>query len=164
MTESPTVIIAPPVTPTDWCVYETPSGHDRVGLELDCPRLREDIAAGRTVEEAGIADSTAFVRLGIGEVAYEVRVPLDGAPTWWVKRAKREGFAFALVPVGADGQVPFLATRQGEPDEAPAHLGYVRAGRYGTTRQRPGEKVGRNEPCPCGSGQKLKRCHGAVDA
>ncbi len=23
-------------------------------------------------------------------------------------------------------------------------------------------KVGRNEPCPCGSGKKYKRCHGAV--
>jgi uncharacterized protein YchJ len=22
-------------------------------------------------------------------------------------------------------------------------------------------KVGRNEPCPCGSGQKYKKCHGA---
>ncbi len=22
-------------------------------------------------------------------------------------------------------------------------------------------KIGRNEPCPCGSGQKFKRCHGA---
>ncbi len=25
-----------------------------------------------------------------------------------------------------------------------------------------GEKVGRNDPCPCGSGKKYKRCHGAV--
>jgi preprotein translocase subunit SecA len=24
----------------------------------------------------------------------------------------------------------------------------------------PGMKVGRNEPCPCGSGVKYKRCHG----
>jgi len=24
------------------------------------------------------------------------------------------------------------------------------------------EKIGRNEPCPCGSGKKYKRCHGAV--
>jgi preprotein translocase subunit SecA len=24
----------------------------------------------------------------------------------------------------------------------------------------PGEKIGRNEPCPCGSGKKYKRCHG----
>jgi uncharacterized protein YecA (UPF0149 family) len=26
---------------------------------------------------------------------------------------------------------------------------------------RDGEKVGRNDPCPCGSGKKYKRCHGA---
>jgi preprotein translocase subunit SecA len=32
------------------------------------------------------------------------------------------------------------------------------------TRREPvvaGQKVGRNEPCPCGSGKKYKRCHGA---
>jgi preprotein translocase subunit SecA len=27
--------------------------------------------------------------------------------------------------------------------------------------QRVGDKIGRNEPCPCGSGKKFKRCHGA---
>jgi preprotein translocase subunit SecA len=26
------------------------------------------------------------------------------------------------------------------------------------------DKIGRNDPCPCGSGQKYKRCHGAVPA
>jgi len=39
--------------------------------------------------------------------------------------------------------------------------------------RRPGEqqgtvaatqKTGRNEPCPCGSGKKFKKCHGGVDA
>ena len=25
---------------------------------------------------------------------------------------------------------------------------------------REGEKVGRNDPCPCGSGKKYKKCHG----
>ncbi|MDF5544471.1 SEC-C metal-binding domain-containing protein, partial [Vibrio parahaemolyticus] len=24
-------------------------------------------------------------------------------------------------------------------------------------------KVGRNEPCPCGSGKKYKQCHGKID-
>jgi preprotein translocase subunit SecA len=24
-------------------------------------------------------------------------------------------------------------------------------------------KVGRNEPCPCGSGKKFKQCHGKLD-
>ena len=27
---------------------------------------------------------------------------------------------------------------------------------------REGEKVGRNDPCPCGSGRKYKRCHGSL--
>jgi len=25
---------------------------------------------------------------------------------------------------------------------------------------RAGEKIGRNDPCPCGSGKKYKKCHG----
>ena len=29
-----------------------------------------------------------------------------------------------------------------------------------TTQKRIGKKVGRNEPCPCGSGKKYKKCHG----
>jgi preprotein translocase subunit SecA len=27
---------------------------------------------------------------------------------------------------------------------------------------REGRKVGRNEPCPCGSGRKFKHCHGQL--
>ena len=32
-------------------------------------------------------------------------------------------------------------------------------------KQKPivkGEKIGRNDPCPCGSGKKYKNCHGAL--
>ncbi len=36
--------------------------------------------------------------------------------------------------------------------EAAAEQPYVRDGR----------KVGRNEPCPCGSGKKYKQCHGRI--
>lgn len=32
---------------------------------------------------------------------------------------------------------------------------------YGSPRPFRGKKVGRNEPCPCGSGRKYKRCCGA---
>ena len=31
-----------------------------------------------------------------------------------------------------------------------------------TPYKRDGEKVGRNEPCPCGSGKKYKQCHGKL--
>ena len=29
------------------------------------------------------------------------------------------------------------------------------------TAQSQGDKTGRNDPCPCGSGKKFKKCHGA---
>ena len=29
-----------------------------------------------------------------------------------------------------------------------------------TVQRRAGDKVGRNDPCPCGSGKKFKKCHG----
>jgi preprotein translocase subunit SecA len=32
------------------------------------------------------------------------------------------------------------------------------------TIQRHAPKVGRNDPCPCGSGKKYKKCHGAAAA
>ena len=28
--------------------------------------------------------------------------------------------------------------------------------------QMPSQKTGRNDPCPCGSGKKYKKCHGVV--
>jgi preprotein translocase subunit SecA len=49
-------------------------------------------------------------------------------------------------------------------DEAP--LGSTQPA-SGTPRQRPQvnvlPKVGRNDPCPCGSGKKYKHCHGKLD-
>jgi preprotein translocase subunit SecA len=42
-----------------------------------------------------------------------------------------------------------VASRQGGGEPAQA------------AQRRTGEKVGRNDPCPCGSGKKYKKCHGA---
>jgi preprotein translocase subunit SecA len=46
------------------------------------------------------------------------------------------------------------AAAEGEADESAAaeQQPFVRDGR----------KVGRNEPCPCGSGKKFKQCHGKL--
>ena len=35
---------------------------------------------------------------------------------------------------------------------------------YGPRLMAPEPRVGRNEPCPCGSGKKYKKCHGAAGA
>jgi preprotein translocase subunit SecA len=45
----------------------------------------------------------------------------------------------------------------------PASAGFAGAGADGgATFVRHDRKVGRNEPCPCGSGKKFKHCHGAL--
>ena len=46
-----------------------------------------------------------------------------------------------------------------------ADLQFVGGGRSEPARPQPvraAKKVGRNEPCPCGSGKKYKKCHGAA--
>ena len=37
----------------------------------------------------------------------------------------------------------------------------IKAGSSGSRSARSQPEVGRNEPCPCGSGKKYKKCHGA---
>ena len=49
---------------------------------------------------------------------------------------------------------------------APARAADLFSGRRGARAQAPGQarpdKVGRNSPCPCGSGKKYKKCCGTV--
>ncbi|MDZ7721326.1 MAG: SEC-C metal-binding domain-containing protein [candidate division KSB1 bacterium] len=35
---------------------------------------------------------------------------------------------------------------------------YYRLKNYASTIKKPGEEIGRNDPCPCGSGKKYKKC------
>jgi preprotein translocase subunit SecA len=47
----------------------------------------------------------------------------------------------------------------GRESEAAAFLAQQRAA---ASAPAPSAAVGRNEPCPCGSGKKYKKCHGAA--
>ena len=44
--------------------------------------------------------------------------------------------------------------------QQPPRVGGDDAGVKTVRRDEP--KVGRNDPCPCGSGKKYKKCHGAA--
>ncbi|HSJ48612.1 MAG TPA: SEC-C metal-binding domain-containing protein, partial [Gammaproteobacteria bacterium] len=77
----------------------------------------------------------------------QVRAESDVAAVEEQRRSKapmefQHAEASAMAPEGAEPQ--------GEGDEE--HAPFVREGR----------KVGRNEPCPCGSGKKYKQCHGKL--
>ncbi len=54
-----------------------------------------------------------------------------------------------------------LATGQASSPSAPTEkVGDTKQTVAGNLRTAGGEKVGRNDPCPCGSGKKYKQCHG----
>ncbi len=62
-------------------------------------------------------------------------------------------FEHAEIPALAVGEAEEEEQAQAmSPDEAALQAPFVREGR----------KVGRNEPCPCGSGKKYKHCHGQL--
>ena len=52
--------------------------------------------------------------------------------------------------------------RPGDEDDDAGAGGSAGAGAATATQQRTVKKVGRNQPCPCGSGKKYKRCHGSA--
>jgi preprotein translocase subunit SecA len=54
----------------------------------------------------------------------------------------------------------FQKKKQRELEQARS-VGSASASTNGSAPRRTGEKVGRNDPCPCGSGKKYKKCHGA---
>ena len=59
----------------------------------------------------------------------------------------------------AQGQ-PAAAVAGANPGAGPAA---APPGQTPDTFVRDGRKIGRNEPCPCGSGKKYKQCHGKID-
>ena len=82
----------------------------------------------------------ALARAGAG-------APADGPP--------------ALPPGGGGGRAP--APREaGEPAQATAGNGTVRRAAFDQRNPETWSRVGRNAPCPCGSGRKFKRCHGTL--
>ena len=57
-------------------------------------------------------------------------------------------------------RVPVGARRGGAPASNPAEAGAGKAQTYVKSEHDPYAGVGRNDPCPCGSGKKFKNCHG----
>jgi hypothetical protein len=93
-----------------------------------------------------------------------------------VKRALLESVARLAMPDDVRPHVPALCRAFLEDLQLRGRIGNgTSLGRYvGALRQayleasaaapppfqRPGDKIGRNEPCPCGSGKKYKKCCG----
>lgn len=102
---------------------------------------------------------------------------LDEVPTDWFEAADDEGFEDLLMPIMALGgmfdgdgsEAPLLQFSASELESFKSEFEdalltvyrYWRAKEQApVTLRREGDKVGRNDPCPCGSGKKYKACHG----
>ena len=82
--------------------------------------------------------------------------------------ARADGRAALPAPAGANGAggsggVAPAPREAAEPGPAVAGRVTVRRAAFDAGKPETWTKVGRNAPCPCGSGRKYKRCHGKLD-
>ena len=100
-----------------------------------------------------------YLRAGIGLRAMGQRDPLS--------EYQREGFEMfteVVESVKRDAVRYLFRVQLAQPQQKPQR-GQAEMPQQARGPQKPvttGEKIGRNEPCPCGSGKKYKRCHGAA--
>ncbi|XOV81071.1 MAG: preprotein translocase subunit SecA [Aestuariibacter sp.] len=69
------------------------------------------------------------------------------------------------VQVRAESDVEAVEEKRRKADEGPKNFEHQSPSQPETQAQEPAQsapKVGRNEPCPCGSGKKYKQCHGKL--
>ncbi|MGH7301642.1 MAG: SEC-C metal-binding domain-containing protein, partial [Candidatus Rokuibacteriota bacterium] len=72
-------------------------------------------------------------------------------------RRRRERIQRQQVALHAPAATAGVAAGDRQPQPAGEGSGMAPA----QTFVREHDKVGRNDPCPCGSGKKFKKCHGA---
>ena len=104
------------------------------------------------------------LRQGIGLRAFAQRDPLN--------EYKREAYLMfhQMMDRYRDGVVQAMCLFKADPDTVQRNENRTRSSlargalSRASSEQESGNepKVGRNEPCPCGSGKKYKRCHGAL--
>ncbi|MFC2060486.1 preprotein translocase subunit SecA [Chloroflexota bacterium] len=131
----------------------------------DDMRVVERLVMLRTIDNLWVDHLTMmeYMRQGIGLQAVGQRDPLVA-----YKREAHELFQSLLSAIQHD--VVHTIYRVGlvkreAPPPPPSIMAQVAAGRSGSSQKKPptrvaGKKVGRNDPCPCGSGKKYKHCCG----
>jgi preprotein translocase subunit SecA len=131
-------------------------------MGADKMRIVERLVMLQTIDSLWVEHLTAMehMRQGIGLQAVGQRDPLVAYKTEGHKQfqnllsAIRQGVARTIYHVS-------LVKREAPPPPSPMAKAAVNRG--DTSQQKPkvgGKKIGRNDPCPCGSGKKYKHCCG----
>jgi preprotein translocase subunit SecA len=96
-----------------------------------------------------------YLRAGIGLRAMGQRDPLTE-----YQREAYDMFTEMVDLVKRDAIKYLFHVELSKPKTEPQRVAPLSTG--GSVKQATSDKVGRNDPCPCGSGKKYKRCHGAA--
>ena len=97
-----------------------------------------------------------YLRAGIGLRAMGQRDPLSE-----YQREAYDMFAELVESVKRDAVRYLFRVELAQPKTEPQRVEANPTGGK-PTKQAVSDKIGRNDPCPCGSGKKYKRCHGAA--
>ncbi|NIQ03362.1 MAG: preprotein translocase subunit SecA [Nitrospinaceae bacterium] len=112
--------------------------------------------------------SMDHLKQGIGLQSYAQKNPLNeykkiGFQIFegMIFRMKEEICAFLFkAQINRDAVESLEVQQAKEQRKVTEHRGEASEGPKQETVRRDAEKVGRNDPCPCGSGKKYKKCHG----
>ncbi len=129
-------------------------------LGSDNMRMLERLVMLRTIDSLWIEHLTMMenMRQGIGLHAVAQRDPLVA-----YKREGHNMFQSLLSAIQHDVAHTIYRVGIGKREVPQGQAAPVQAGGDGSKKQRlkvGGKKVGRNDPCPCGSGKKYKHCCG----
>ena len=103
---------------------------------------------------------------GIGLRGYAQKNPLteykkEGFDLFGAMMARiKEETTEYLFKVQINQEVDMSDELTNKPAKVVEHRGSSETSEKPVTVRRDEEKVGRNDPCPCGSGKKYKKCHG----
>jgi preprotein translocase subunit SecA len=98
-----------------------------------------------------------YLRAGIGLRAMGQRDPLTE-----YQREAYDMFMDAVAAVKRDAVRYLFRVEVAQPKTQPQRVEANPTGPQKPAKPASSDKVGRNDPCPCGSGKKFKRCHGAA--
>ena len=104
------------------------------------------------------------VKLELVQTMSRLHVPTEAEVAAMEAQRAAEAQAMSMQFVHADAEQPEIDDESFSPEQAEQAISAAARADQAPVQTfvRDGEKVGRNDPCPCGSGRKFKQCHGQL--
>jgi len=139
----------------------------RDGIHLRAMAQKDPLSEYRSEGHAMFEELTATIQEEI--VRYLLRIQIEKPPEQGelepAAAANGDGLSYEHQSVAGSDAIRAAGTPESTPRQAgagaTAGAGGAAATTVSTGQRIVAEQVGRNDPCPCGSGKKYKKCHGA---